>query len=112
MADRRHRGEPGSTGEHDRGGVFRRGGDPGKPDEFEKLYRPRESEQRVVGETRRIPPADQVPPHRPKKRRTHSAGREYDGRGHQRRAKQRRKKTAGNTVLAVLVLLRVIPGAF
>lgn len=112
MADRRHRGEPGSTGEHDRGGVFRRGGDPGKPDEFEKLYRSRESEQRVVGETRRLPPADRVPPHRPKRRPTHSAGREYDGRGHQRRAQQRRKKTARNTVVVILVLLLVIPGAF
>ncbi|USY19297.1 LCP family protein [Nocardiopsis exhalans] len=112
MADRRHPGEPGSTGEHNRGGVFRRGGGPGKPDEFEKLYRSRESEQRVVGETRRIPPADQVPPHRPRKRRTHSAGREYDGRGHQRRAQQRRRKTARNTLIIVLVLLLVIPGGF
>lgn len=112
MADRRHRGEPGSTGEHDRGGVFRRGGDPGKPDEFEKLYRPRESEQRAVGDTRRLPPADRIPPHRPRKRRTHSPGREYDGRGHQRQARERRKKTARNTLILVLVLLLVIPGGF
>lgn len=112
MADRRHREGPGSTGGHDDAGVFRRGGDPDSPDEFERLYRPRESEQRVVGDTRRLPPADRVPPHRPRKRRTHSAGREYDGRGHQRRARERRKKTARNTAILVLVLLLVVPGAF
>lgn len=112
MADRRHGEGAGSTGGHDDAGVFRRGGDPEKPDEFERLYRPRESEQRVVGDTRRLPPADQVPPHRPRKRRTHSAGREYDGRGHQRRARERRKRTARNTVILVLVLLLVVPGAF
>ncbi|MBQ1084511.1 MULTISPECIES: LCP family protein [unclassified Nocardiopsis] len=112
MADRRHGEGAGSTGGHDDAGVFRRGGDPDKPDEFERLYRPRESEQRVVGDTRRLPPADRVPPHRPRKRRTHSAGREYDGRGHQRRARERRKKTARNTVILVLVLLLVVPGAF
>ncbi|PWV44807.1 MULTISPECIES: LCP family protein [Nocardiopsis] len=112
MADRRHGEGAGSTGGHDDAGVFRRGGDPEKPDEFERLYRPRESEQRVVGDTRRLPPADQVPPHRPRKRRTHSAGREYDGRGHQRRARERRKRTARNTVILILVLLLVVPGAF
>ncbi|MGW9553667.1 LCP family protein [Nocardiopsis sp. NPDC055551] len=112
MADRRHRGEPGSTGEHNRGGVFRRSGDPEKPDAFEKLYRSRESEQRVVGETRRLPPADQVPPHRPRKRRTHSSGREYDGRGIQRRAKEQRKKRFRNTLVVLLVLLLVVPGGF
>ncbi|MFE1169401.1 LCP family protein [Nocardiopsis sp. NPDC058789] len=112
MADRRHREGPDSTGGHDDAGVFRRGGDSGRPDEFERLYRPRESEQRAVGDTRRLPPADQVPPHRPRKRRTHSAGREYDGRGHQRRARERRKRTARNTAVLVLVLLLVVPAAF
>ncbi|MEU3020455.1 MULTISPECIES: LCP family protein [unclassified Nocardiopsis] len=112
MADRRYREGPGPNGEHDSAGVFRRGGDPDRPDEFERLYRPRESEQRSVGETRRLPPADQVPPLRPKKRRTHSAGREYDGRGHQRRARERRMKTARTTAVLVLVLLLVVPTAF
>ncbi|MGW5875543.1 LCP family protein [Nocardiopsis terrae] len=112
MADRRQREEPGSTGEHNRGGVFRRGGDPGRADAFEKLYRSRESEQRVVGETRRLPPADRVPPHRPKRRPTHSAGREYDGRGIKRRAQERRRRRVRNTLVVALVLLLVVPGAF
>ncbi|GAB3689218.1 LCP family protein [Nocardiopsis oceani] len=113
MADRRHPGEHGSTGEHNRGGVFRRGGgDSDKPPEFEKLYRSRESEQRVVGETRRLPPADEVPPNRPRKRRTHSSGREYDGRGLKRRARERRKRRVRNILILVLVLVLVLPGGF
>ncbi|SIO84567.1 LCP family protein [Nocardiopsis sp. JB363] len=112
MADRRHRGETGSTGEHNRGGVFRRSGDPDKPDAFEKLYRSRESEQRVVGETRRLPPADQVPPHRPRRRPTHSGGREYDGRGIKRRAKEERKRRLRNTMIVLLALLLVLPTGF
>ena len=112
MADRRHRERPGSTGEHDRGGVFRRTGAPGKPDEFEKLYRPRESEQRVVGDTRRLPPADRMPPHRPRKRRTHGEGRVYDGRGIKRRAQEERKRRLRNTLIVVLVLLLVLPTGF
>jgi len=113
MADRRDRAGYGSTGEHNRAGVFRRGSDPKRPDEFEKLYRPRESEQRVVGRTRRLPPADQAPPQRPpKKRRTHSAGRVYDGRGIERRAKERRRRRVRNTLVVLLVLLLVVPGGF
>ena len=112
MADRRHRDDPGSTGEHDRGGVFRRAGDPGKPDEFERLYRSRESEQRVVGETRRLPPADRVPPHRPPRRRTHAEGREYDGRGIKRRAREQRKRRFRTTAIILLVVLLVAPTSF
>ena len=113
MADRRNPDEHGSTGEHNRGGVFRRGGgDSDMPAEFEKLYRSRESEQRAVGDTRRLPPADEVPPHRPRKRRTHSSGREYDGRGLKRRARERRKRRARNILVLVLVLVLVLPGGF
>ncbi|WP_026122613.1 LCP family protein [Nocardiopsis halotolerans] len=111
MADRRNREDPGRTGEHDRQGVFRRGGTPGSPDEFERLYRPRESEQRVVGETRRLPPAEDVPPARPARprKRTHSAGRVYDGRGIERRRKERRRRRATTIVVGVLVVLLVVP---
>jgi LCP family protein required for cell wall assembly len=122
MADRRNRDDPGRTGEHDRQGVFRRGGTPGRPDEFEKLYRPRESEQRVVGETRRLPPAEDVPPVRPRRsqrpqqsqrsRRTHSAGRVYDGRGIERRRKERKRRLATTITVTVLVLVLVLPLAF
>lgn len=114
MADRRGRAGQGSTGEHNRAGVFRRGGDSERPNEFEKLYRPRESEQRAVGEARRLPPADRVPPVRPqrKKRRTHSAGRVYDGRGIERRSRERRKRRVRNTLIVLLVLLLVVPGGF
>ncbi|MEE2036393.1 LCP family protein [Nocardiopsis sp. CT-R113] len=110
MADRRNRGESGPTGEHDRQGVFRRGGPPGRADEFEKLYRSRESEQKVVGGPRRLPDADEVPPVRPKrpKRRTHHAGREYDGTGTKRRAREKRQRRARNTVVTVLVVLLII----
>lgn len=92
--------------------MFRRTGAPGEPDEFEKLYRPRESEQRVVGKTRRLPPADQVPPHRPRKRRTHGAGRVYDGRGIKRRAQEDRKRRLRNTLIVLSVLLLVLPTGF
>lgn len=114
MADRQNRGVPGSTGEHDRAGVFRRGGNPDKPDEFEKLYRSRESEQRVEGDTRRLPPADQVPPHRSEqdRRRTHSRGQVYDGRGTKRRVKQRRGRRVKTALVIMLALLLVIPGGF
>ncbi|NYH51914.1 LCP family protein required for cell wall assembly [Nocardiopsis arvandica] len=114
MADRRNRGKTGRTGEHDRQGVFRRGGAPGRPDEFEKLYRSRESEQRTVGETRRLPSAGDVPPSRPRgpQRRTHGAGREYDGRGIRRRRQERRRRRATTTVVTVLVLLLVLPLGF
>ncbi|XKK41083.1 LCP family protein [Nocardiopsis sp. ARC36] len=116
MADRRNRGDAGSTGEHDRQGVFRRGGTPGGADEFEKLYRSRESEQRAVGGTRRLPSADEVPPIRPERpgrperprRRTHHAGREYDGTGTKRRARETRQRRLRNTVVTVLVVLLVI----
>lgn len=114
MADRQDRGVSGSTGEHDRAGVFRRGGNPNKPDEFEKLYRSRESEQRIVGEARRLPPADEAPPRRPKRRerRTHSRGQVYDGRGIKRRAQERRNRRIKTTVVVVLALLMIIPGGF
>jgi LCP family protein required for cell wall assembly len=110
MADRRS--DPGSTGEHDKAGVFRRGGTPGRPDEFEKLYRSRESEQASAGGPRRLPRRDEVPPVRPTRpqprRGTHSAGREYDGRGVARRAKERRSRRIGNTVKTTLVVLLVV----
>ena len=114
MADRRGPGGHGSTGEHDRGGVFRRGGDPGSPDEFEKLYRPRESEQRVVGETRRLPSADEVPPVRPqnRRRRTHSDAREYDGRGIKRRAREKRKRRFRAVLIMAVVVLLIVPSGF
>lgn len=114
MADRRGPGGHGSTGEHDRGGVFRRGGDPGSPDEFEKLYRPRESEQRVVGETRRMPSADEVSPVRreKKRRRTHSDAREYDGRGLKRRAREKRKRRFRTILITAVVVLLIVPLGF
>ncbi|WP_150236665.1 LCP family protein [Nocardiopsis quinghaiensis] len=114
MADRRDRGRTGRTGEHDRQGVFRRGGSPGRPDEFERLYRSRESERRTVGETRRLPNAGDAPPSRPHRprRRTHSAGREYDGRGIGRRQKERRRRRATTVLVTVLVLLLVLPLGF
>ncbi|WP_159943868.1 MULTISPECIES: LCP family protein [unclassified Nocardiopsis] len=111
MPNRNDHGEAGRTGEHDRQGVFRRGGAPGVPDEFEKLYRSRESEQRVVGETRRLPPAGEAPPPRSgrPRRRTHSAGREYDGRGIQRRRKEERRRRRNTVLVTLLVLLLVLP---
>ncbi|MFD6951787.1 transcriptional regulator [Nocardiopsis sp. TSRI0078] len=114
MADRPNPGDTGRTGEHDRQGVFRRGGAPGRPDEFERLYRSRESEQRAVGGTRRLPRAGEVPPSRSRgpRRRTHSAGREYDGRGIGRRQKERRRRRATTVLVTVLVLLLVLPLGF
>ncbi|NYJ36266.1 LCP family protein [Nocardiopsis aegyptia] len=108
MADRRS--DSGSTGEHDKAGVFRRGGTPGRPDQFEKLYRSRESEQASAGGPRRLPKAGEVPPVRrtPRKRSTHSAGREYDGRGIERRAKERRRKRVSTIVTSTLVVLLVV----
>lgn len=116
MADRRDPGGHGPTGEHDRGGVFRRGsgGEPGAPDEFEKLYRPRESEQRVIGETRRMPSADEVPPvgREKRRRRTHSDAREYDGRGIKRRARERRKRRFTAALVMILVVVLIVPLGF
>ncbi|MEU0488096.1 LCP family protein [Nocardiopsis sp. NPDC006139] len=109
MADRRHREGSDPTGEHDRPGVFRRkgAGDGDGADAFEKLYRGRESEQRVVGETRRMPAAGDVPPLRPERpqRRTHHAGREYDGTGRTRRRRQRTARKARNVTVVTLVVL-------
>lgn len=114
MADRRNRGEAGRTGEHDRQGVFRRGGAPDRPDEFEKLYRSRESEQKVVGGTRRLPAAHEAPPRQPgrPRRRTHGAGREYDGRGIDRRSKELRRNRTKAILSVGLVLLLVLPVGF
>lgn len=111
MPDHKPR-EVGRTGEHDRQGVFRRGGDPGNPDEFEKLYRPRESEQRVVGATRRLPRAEEVPPLRPggPRRRTHGPGREYDGSGSKRRRRELRRRRRNTILVTLLVLLLIVPG--
>ncbi|MCY9785810.1 LCP family protein [Nocardiopsis sp. EMB25] len=122
MADPRNRGDSGPTGEHDSPGVFRRAGDPGKPDEFERLYRERESEQRTLGGARRVPTADEAPPRRPvpkprtsqKRSRTHSAAREYDGTGKARRTRERRHNRVRNialTVLAVLLIVLIVPPA-
>ncbi|MFD6098551.1 LCP family protein [Nocardiopsis flavescens] len=111
MADRGRRGGSDPTGEHDRQGVFRRKGADDGPEAFEKLYRARESEQRVVGESRRIPDADEVPPLRRERpqRRTHHAGREYDGTGRNRRRRRRQARNARNvTVVALVVLLFVV----
>ena len=115
MADRRS--DSGSTGEHDKAGVFRRGGTPGRPDEFEKLYRSRESEQASAGGPRRLPRPDDVPPvRRTPKRTTHSAGREYDGRGVARRAKEKRRKRVSSimttTLVVLLIVLIGVPTAF
>ncbi|MDE3720549.1 LCP family protein [Nocardiopsis sp. N85] len=109
MSDRRHRGESGPTGEHDRPGVFRRKGAAGGPDAFEKLYRERESERRVVGETRRMPSEGDVPPlRRPRsERRTHHAGREYDGTGRTRRRDRKRVRNVRNVTVVTLVVLLV-----
>lgn len=65
----------------------------------------------MVGQTRRLPSAEDVPPVRPqpRKRRTHSAGREYDGRGIERRRRERRRKTFTGVVVGVLVVLLVVP---
>ncbi|MFV2196953.1 LCP family protein [Nocardiopsis sp. LOL_012] len=114
MTDSQNRGGSGPTSEHDRAGVFRRAGDPDKPDEFERLYRQRESERRTVGAARRVPEAGEAPPIRPEKRRTHSSGRVYDGTGRDRRSRQRHKKRFRNVaagVLVVLIILLTVPPA-
>lgn len=111
MADRRNRGDSSPSGEHDRQGVFRRAGEPDKPDAFEKLYRPRESEQKVLGETRRLPPAEEVPPRTRRERRTHYSGREYDGSGRRTRARRTRQKLARTTGRTALIVLCVFLAA-
>ncbi|OLT25540.1 transcriptional regulator [Nocardiopsis sp. CNR-923] len=121
MADPRNRDGSGPAGEHDSPGVFRRAGDPGKPDEFERLYRQRESEQRSLGGARRVQAAEEAPPrHRgPESRsrqrsRTHGTAREYDGTGRVRRAKERRENRVRNvalTVVAVLLAVLIVPPA-
>ncbi|WP_116246013.1 LCP family protein [Nocardiopsis sp. FIRDI 009] len=122
MADSRNRGGSGPTGEHDSPGVFRRAGDPDKPDEFERLYRERESEQRPLGGARRVPTAEEAPPRRPvpkprpsrNRSRTHGAAREYDGTGKARRARERRQNRVRNialTVVAALLVVLIVPPA-
>ena len=110
MADRRYREGFDPNGEHDRAGVFRRKNTADGGDVFEKLYRGRESEQQVVGESRRLPPAADVPPVRSgsPKRRTHHAGREYDGTGRTRRRRRRMARNARNTAVTALVLLLAV----
>ncbi|MUL39667.1 LytR family transcriptional regulator [Streptomonospora sp. PA3] len=103
-------GGPG-RGDADRTGVFRRPPG-GAPDEIEKLYRPRRSEQRSAagrqGPTRRMPPIDE-PPRRPSGA---GRGRGYDGSGRARRIREQRRRRRRTVLILLLVVLLVLPTVF
>nr|WP_046469799.1 LCP family protein [Allosalinactinospora lopnorensis] len=109
--NRRSRGSP---DDHDQTGVFRRGAS-GTPDEIERLYRPRRSEEHSAGgdagATRRMPPAgDDRPPRRPAPDR--GRGRVYDGSGRKRRERELRRRRRRRILVFLLVVLLLLPGLF
>ncbi|ASU85564.1 LytR family transcriptional regulator [Nocardiopsis gilva YIM 90087] len=127
MADRgngRNRPSNGPTGDHNRTGVFRRPGGDGGPDEIERLYRPRRSEQRSARG-----PADAGGSRQPGGARggrgdgrgrhgggggggRDGGGRVYDGTGRSRREREQRARRRRTILITVLVVLVVLPALF
>ncbi|EOR70351.1 cell envelope-related transcriptional attenuator, partial [Thermobifida fusca TM51] len=92
MADRPHpydRAPGGSSGSHDRTGVFRRNPDGGLPDRIDSLYRPEPAARSAsdAAATRRLSRTSGTPPRRPTPR---SRGR--DSGGWERRERERRAR--------------------
>ncbi len=113
MADRPNRNDRvpgGSSGSHDRTGVFRR--TPGGiPDKIDSLYRPDPS-------ARSASDAGGAPPRRPSSGSSggrgprYSRGRVVDGTGRERRERERRARRRRNIAVLVLVLLVLAPAVF
>ncbi|GAA2015062.1 hypothetical protein GCM10009799_49120 [Nocardiopsis rhodophaea] len=135
MADRgngRNRPSNGSTGNHDRTGVFRRPSGGGGPDEIERLYRPRRSEQRSArgpagsGDVRRSRGSREPGGARRgggDGRRHHGgsgrgggerggSGRVYDGTGRSRREREQRARRRRTILITILVVVVVLPALF
>ncbi|KIH97052.1 transcriptional regulator [Streptomonospora alba] len=87
----------------------------GGADEFEKLYRPRRSEQGSgagrAGSTRRMPPVDEPPRRRPSSG-GGGRGRTYDGSGSARRRREERRKRRRTVLVVLLAVLILLPTAF
>ena len=109
MADRPHpydRAPGGSSGSHDRTGVFRRNPDGGLPDRIDSLYRPEPAARSAsdAAATRRLSRTSGTPPRRPTPR---SRGR--DSGGGERRERERRARRRKKAAVLVLVLLLLLP---
>ncbi|MBB6170021.1 LCP family protein required for cell wall assembly [Nocardiopsis mwathae] len=118
MADRgngRNRPDNGSTGDHDRTGVFRRPRGGGAPDEIERLYRPRGSEQRSghgsggSGGSRGGRSGGGAASGRG---RPGGGGRVYDGTGRSRREREQRARRRRTVLVTLLVVLLLAPTLF
>ncbi|RCV49250.1 LCP family protein [Marinitenerispora sediminis] len=116
-------GAPGAAAsdDHDRTAVFRRQPGGGMPEEIEKLYRPRRSEQGAGAAprpTRRMPPVEDIPdgprsaPGGGGGRDGRGRGRVYDGSGRTRRDRELRRRRRRTVVITVLVLLVLLPTVF
>ncbi|MFC7331200.1 LCP family protein [Marinactinospora rubrisoli] len=112
-------GAPGAAAsdDHDRTAVFRRQPGGGMPEEIEKLYRPRRSEQRAgtaPRPTRRMPPVDDLDLDEPRPARSGGGrgGRVYDGTGRSRREREHRRRRRRTVLVTLLVVLLLVPTLF